>query len=234
MDFPISKKDNYANKVQESQILSFTSSENYITIPGPKGEDGIPGKDGRQGEQGPPGPRGEKGDPGHPGKNGKDGKSFSTVYEQNPGWGSYSAEDSLVKLGANNGVDGWVSLSVVKNLTFENNFLPKDGVALYNPETKRVNFKDLKLGSQIEVTYLFEVQTYYPNTEIWFRSFLPGTKSEITSLIGPLKYQHTYDLAITHGIFLNKESDRIAGVVPQIRTDLDAAGRLKTIYVSVR
>jgi hypothetical protein len=231
MDFPISKKDNYANKVQESQGLSISNSSSYISIPGPQGIPGLPGKDGRQGEQGPPGPKGEKGDPGRPGK---DGKSFSTVYQQNPGWASYSGKDNFIKLGATRGIDGWVNLSIATILVSENKFLPEDGVALYNPETRRISLKGLKLGTQIEITYLFEVETFQSNTEVWFRSFLPGTKSEITTFVGPLKYSHLYDLSVSHSVFLDKESDRISGIVPQIRTDLDASGRLKTIYVSVR
>jgi hypothetical protein len=232
MDFPVSNKNNYASKVQESQVLFESATPNYIPVPGPPGENGQPGKDGKPGPEGPAGPKGEKGDPGKPGK---DGKSLITTYDQNPGWGSYSdKKSSVVKLGATRGVDGWVNLYISKDQIAEDRFLPESGVALYNPETKRINLKGLKIGSQIEITYSFAIETFYSNTEIWFRSFFPGSLAETTSFVGLLKYQHDYDLSVTHNIFLEKESDKISGIVPQIRTDLDAAARLKTIHISVR
>jgi hypothetical protein len=232
MDFPISKKNNYADKVQESQTLLLSSTTNYIPVPGPQGEPGPAGRDGKPGLQGLAGPKGEKGDPGKPGK---DGISLITTYAQNPGWAGYFDKNpSAVNLGAARGIDGWVSLHMSKSQTSEEKYLPESGVALYNPETKRVNFKGLKIGSQIEITYFFTVETFYSNTEVWFKSFLPGSKDEVTSFVGLFKYQHAYDLSVTHNIFLEKESDKISGVTPQIRTDLDAQAKLKSMYISVR
>jgi hypothetical protein len=232
MDFPVSNKNNYASKVQESQALFESATPNYIPVPGPQGERGPAGKDGKPGPEGPAGQKGEKGDPGKPGK---DGKSLITTYAQNPGWASYSdKKSSIVKLGATKGVDGWVNLYISKDQIAEDRFLPESGVALYNPETRRINLKGLKIGSQIETTYSFAIETFHSNTEIWFRSFFPGSLAETTSFVGLLKYQHSYDLSVTHSIFLEKESDKISGIVPQIRTDFDAAARLKTIYISVR
>jgi hypothetical protein len=232
MDFPVNNKNNYAAKVQESQALFESATPNYIPVPGPQGERGPAGKDGKPGPEGPAGQKGEKGDPGKPGK---DGKSLITTYAQNPGWASYSDnKSSIVKLGATRGVDGWVNLYISKDQIAEDRFLPESGVALYNPETKRINLKGLKIGSQIEITYSFAIETFHSNTEIWFRSFFPGSLAETTSFVGLLKYQHSYDLSVTHSIFLEKESDKISGIVPQIRTDFDSAARLKTIYISVR
>lgn len=235
MDFPVNNKNNYAAKVQESQVLASSSTPNYIPVPGPRGEAGPAGKDGKPGPEGPQGPVGPKGERGEPGKPGKDGKSLITAYAQNPGWARYSDKNnSTVKLGATRGVDGWVNLYISKNQTAEDQYLPEGGVALYNPETKRINLKGLKLGSQIEITYSFNIETFNANTEIWFRSFFPGSLAETTSFVGLLKYQHSHDLSVTHSIFLEKESDKISGIVPQIRTDLGAVANLKTIYVSVR
>lgn len=232
MDFPSSGKGNYASKVQESQISS--SAPNYLPVPGPQGERGpagSAGKDGKPGLDGKPGPKGEKGDPGKPGK---DGQPFVPAYAQNPGWARYSDKDpSTVRLGATRGVDGWVSLYIGKNHEFEHKYLPQGGIALYNLEAKKINFKALKLGSQIQITYSFAVETLYSNTEVWFRSFSPDSLAETTSFVGSLKYQHSYDLSITHDIFLEKEFDKTSGIVPQIRTDLDAIARLKTIHISV-
>jgi hypothetical protein len=113
-------------------------------------------------------------------------------------------------------------------------YLPENGVALYNPETKRINFKGLKIGTQVQITYGFSVETFSSNTEVWFRSFCPNSLADTTSFVGLFKYQHTYDLSVTHNIFLDKEEDKISGIVPQIRTDLDALAKLKTLHISVR
>jgi hypothetical protein len=232
MDFPASNKNNYAAKVQESQALFESATPNYIPVAGPQGERGPAGKDGKPGSEGPAGPKGEKGDPGKPGK---DGKSLITAYAQNPGWASYSdKKSSTVKLGATKGLDGWVNLYISRDQVAENKYLPESGAALYNPETKRINLKGLKLGSQIEITYSFSIETFHSNTEVWLRSFFPGSLAETTSFVGLLKYQHSYDLSVTHSIFFEKESDKISGIVPQIRADLDAIAKLKTIYISVR
>jgi hypothetical protein len=232
MDFPTNKKDDYAAKVQESQSINTVASSSFIPVPGPQGEPGKQGRDGLAGPPGPPGPKGEKGDPG---KSGKNGKSFSTVYDQEPGWASYEEnENNFIKMGATRGIDGWVNVFISRNSNHEERFLPKNGVSLYNPETKRINLKNLKIGTQLEITYSFVVSTMYSNTEVWMRSFLPGTKSEITTFSASLKYQHEYEISETHNIFLNKESDKIAGIVPQIRTDMDAMARLKIIHISVR
>ena len=232
MDFPINPKNNYAAKVQESQTLSSYSNTSYIPVPGPQGEKGPAGKDGNAGPEGKPGPKGEKGDPGKPGK---DGRSLVTTYSQNPGWASYSdKQDSILRLGATRGVDGWVSLYISKDQIVENKYLPENGVALYNPETKRINFKGLKIGSQVQITYGFSIETLSSNTEVWFRSFCPNSLADTTSFVGLFKYQHTYDLSVTHNIFLDKEEDKISGIVPQIRTDLDALAKLKTLHISVR
>jgi len=235
MDFPNNKKNDYASKVQESQLSSTLSAPNYIPVPGPQGERGPSGKDGKTGAKGDTGPQGEKGPKGDAGSPGKDGKSLITTYSQNPGWASYSNEEPIISnLGATRGIDGWVSLSIGKNQKAESKYLPEKGVALYNPEAKKINLKGLNLGSQIEITYSFSVETFYANTEIWLRSLFPGTMEDTTSFVGLFKYQHTYDLAVTHSIFLDKESNKNSGIVPQIRTDLDAIARLKTIYISVR
>jgi hypothetical protein len=231
MDFPIGNKSNYADKVQESQLSLVPVSINYIPVPGPQGERGASGKDGKSGPPGPAGPKGEKGDPGKPGK---DGKSLITSYDQSPGWASYSStKPPVVRLGATRGADGWVNLNIDRDNHTQELYLPKNSVALYNPETKRINLKGINLGSQIQATYTFSVDTLHPNTEVWLRTFLPGSESEITTFVGLLKYQHSYVFSVTHSIFVEKESDRVAGAIPQVRTDLESVASLKSIHISV-
>jgi hypothetical protein len=235
MDFPVENKNNYAAKVQESQSLSLDTTLNYVPVSGPQGDRGPAGRDGLPGPQGPQGIKGDTGEPGKPGKDGKDGKSLITTYGQNPGWASYSDNSpSIVRLGATKGIDGWVGLSIGRDFDSQEKYLPEGSVSLYNPETKRANFKGLKLGSQIEATYIFSIDTMQSNTEVWIRSFFPSSETDITSFVGLFKYPHTYDLSASHSIFLDKETDKISGMVPQIRTDLDSIARLKTIYISVR
>ena len=242
MDFPVPQRKNYAAKVEESKASDVLPSDIpnlvYLPVPGPEGPRGP------KGDQGPQGDRGPKGDPGPPGKNGKngkdrvdgkDGESSFPVYGQKAGWAIYvnKAED-LTRLGADRGEDGWVNVVINKlsPLSVED-YLPENGVSLYSTEFKRVNLKNLKIGSQVQITYNFEITTLSSNTEVWCRSNMPGTNTSYTTLVGNLKYEYVYDFSVTHNLLLTNESDRISGVVPQVRTDNDCLGILKSVYVSV-
>jgi hypothetical protein len=232
MDFPVTNKSSYTAKVESSKEL--IENPTFLAVPGPQGiqgkqgvsgPQGLPGKDGKDGKQGP------KGDRGFPGK---DGKSYATSYDQDPGWASYESLDPVeVRSGSSKGVDGWINLSISKKSVSEERYLPKGGVPLYNPETKAINLKGLKLGSRVNVTYEFVISTIYPNTEVWVRSYFINSEREVTSFLANLKYQHEYLISETHSIFLKEESDKKSGVVPQIRTDLDALVKLKSIHISV-
>jgi hypothetical protein len=233
MDFPVNNKSSYTSKVENSKGL--IDNPTFLAVPGPQGvqgkpgiqgPQGLPGKDGKDGIQGP------KGDRGLPGK---DGKSYITSYDQDPGWASYeSLEPVEIKSGSNKGVDGWVSLFISKKSVSEERYLPKGSVSLYNPETKSINLKGLKLGSQVNITYEFAISTIHANTEVWLRSYFINSKREVTSFAATLKYQHEYLISQTHSIFLKEDSDKKSGIVPQIRTDFDAFIKLKSIHISVQ
>jgi hypothetical protein len=235
MDFPVTNKSSYTAKVEGSKGL--IENPAFLAVPGPQGiqgkpgiqgPQGLPGKDGKDGKDGKQGPRGDRGLPG------KDGKSYVTSYDQNPGWASYENLDPIeTKSGSDKGIDGWVSLFINKKNISEETYLPKGSVPLYNPETKAINLKGLKLGSQVNITYEFEISTIYANTEVWVRSYFINSEREVTSFLASLKYQHEYLISETHSIFLKEESDKKSGVVPQIRTDLDAFVKLKSIHISV-
>ena len=232
MDFPSSKKSTYSSLTQQSQPLD--ASVSYIPVPGPQGLKGEPGSAGPRGDRGERGDKGDPGPAGQPGKNGKDGKSYFPAYEQNAGWARYGNKDQrFFQVGASRGEDGWVNFAVDGKENTQESFLPKDSVSLYNTNAKRLNFKGLKLGSQIKIIYNLEVETFSNNTEIWCRTMLTGTKNSHTSLVGVLKYQYSYEMSISHTIFLDHESDRVGGGVPQIRADLDAVVKIKSIEVSV-
>jgi len=238
MDFPSNKKSNYADKVKE---ISIATEKSFIAVPGPQGPAGKQGQKGDTGDVGPQGPiglpgkDGPPGKDGEPGKDGKDGKTYMPVYEQKTGWAIYYPEfSSFLKTGATAGNDGWVTLSISSFSKKTNNKnLPESGVDLYNPNTKRINLKGLKIGSQISVSYSFEIETFHSNTEVWLRSLFPNSNLEITSFVASLKYQHNYELTVDQTAFLVSEQDRVSGMVPQIRTDLDAIVKLKYIYISV-
>jgi len=234
MDFPSSKKSSYSQLTQQAQPVE--NSISYIPVPGPQGPKGDPGSAGVRGDRGERGERGEKGDAGlkgEAGKNGKDGKTYLPVYNQDTGWAKYENSDtSQTRLGATRGQDGWVSFVIDRNPSIEN-YLPRDSVSLYGGDTKRINLKGLKVGSKVDITYTFEVETFSSNTELWCRTFLPGTERDVTTLMGILKYQYNYEMSITQSVFVESESDKTSGAVPQLRTDMDALARLKSIHISV-
>ncbi len=232
MDFPSSKKTNYAKLAQ--QVQQPENAVSYIPVPGPPGPKGDPGSAGIRGDKG---ERGEKGDPGpkgDPGKNGKDGKTYLPVYEQDVGWAKYTnSKDLMFKLGADEGEDGWVTAFVEASKTKNENFLPRNAVSLYNSDARRINLKGLKVGSQITVTYSFSIQTFSNNTELWVRTYFPISDTSINTLVGSLKYQFEYEMSVIQKFYVENESIRTGGAVPQIRTDLNAVAKLHSIEISV-
>jgi hypothetical protein len=237
MDFPSSKKSGYAEVAQQSQILDPQIS--YIPIPGPQGPAGDPGAQGprgdrgERGEKGDTGPRGEPGKPGKNGRDGQDGKTYLPVYGQDSGWAKYfDKKEKMVPIGATRGYDGWVTVNLDISKSDER-YLPRNSVSLYNDNSKKINLKWLEIGSQVEITYTFEVETFSNNTELWCRTVFPGTDSQITSLVGTLKYQYLYEFSITHKLYVDSEMAKINGASVQLRSDMDALARLSSIAISV-
>lgn len=229
INFPAS---GYASKVKAQQI---TEDPQFFAVPGP------PGPQGPQGPKGNVGPAGEsiKGDRGEPGtvgkngKDGKDGKSYFPIYKQNAGWAKYiSQKPPQLPIGSTRGTDGWVSFWINGNDKNES-YLPEGSVSLYGNEIRKINLKGLELGSQIQIVYDFEITTFSSNTEVWARSIFPGTEKMTTTLLASLKYQHTYNISVTHNLTLENDLDRSKGIVPELMSDLDAVASLKSIYISV-
>lgn len=227
MDFP---KSNYASAVNQSKT---SQDPTFFAVPGPQGErgpQGIPGPKGDRGDSGidgKPGPRGEKGIPG------KDGKSYLAPYGQGIGWALYTNKNTnTIPTGATRGDDGWVSMYIEPENKIEH-FLPEGSVSLYSSDIRKINTRGLKIGAQLRIAYNIEVITFSSNTEVWMRSLFQGTENEITSFCANLKYQHTYEMSITHDLAIFSDEHRTAGIIPQIRTDLDAAVKIKSIYISV-
>lgn len=230
MEFPKSNKS-YGSKIQESQ----DQVQQFFAVPGPVGP---AGPQGPKGEPGKPGERGEKGDRGEkgtPGRDGKDGKSYFPVYEQNAGWAIYfDKQHKQLKLGADQGEDGWVSFFVdCKGEDTNEKYLPAESVSLYNPVSRRINSKHLKVGSQLQITYSFEVTTFNANTEIWARSLFPNSGLSYSSFVANLKYDYVYDLSVSHNLTVTSDTDRIGGIVPQLRSDYTSTAVIKSILISV-
>jgi hypothetical protein len=236
MEFPEFKKKKYSDNISEQ--LPGELIGNYIAVPGPsgpQGERGNKGDRGERGEQGLQGSKGEKGEPGKDGKDGKDGKSLLSPSEQNIGWACYeSLEKKNARLGAGNGDDGWVRI-YVDGLGENTNelFLPNRSVSLWNPETRKINFKGINVGSIVTIRYNVELTTYSNNTEVWFRTFIDNCDQYPTSYVGSLKYQFIYDLSMEHTLFIENKKMQTSGGIPQIRTDNDSTAILKSIHISV-
>lgn len=235
MGIPGNKKSSYAAQVEQNSAISDNQTLSFLPVPGPQGPQGPAGRDGLPGIQGPAGKDGERGPRGEKGSPGKDGSSSLSSSGQQAGWASY--KNSIVKpikLGVLEGEDGWVSIPMVsKPSDINEKYLPKDCTSLWNSEQRKLNFRGLKLGSHVFVTYNFELTTDANNTEVWARTFLPGSENEISQFVASLKYQYTYNFSVTQDFYIENESVWLNGGYPQIRTDYNASVIMNSIYVSV-
>lgn len=235
MDFPGAKKSSYADQVVQTQTTNTDLLINYVPVPGPMGPagpQGIPGPQGPSGKDGNQGPKGEKGPSG---KDGKDGKSSLSSSGQQAGWGSYfNLNKKPINLGVAQGDEGWVSVWVdSKGSNTNEKYLPEGCTSLWNAEQRMLNFHGLQVGSQVFVTYNFELTTEYSNTEVWIRTFFPKSTTEISQFVASLKYQYVYNMYVTQHFFIENESMWNSGAIPQIRTDYDSSIIMNSIYVSV-
>jgi hypothetical protein len=236
MDFPGAKKSSYAAQVEQSQSTVLPDNTlSFLPVPGPVGPTGPAGRDGKDGKEGPEGPEGKPGPRGAQGPAGKDGLSSLSSSGQQAGWASYTnAFDKQTKLGISQGNDGWVTLILdTKDRLQNETYIPKGCTSLWNSHQRALNFHGVKEGSQIFVTYNFELTTYTPNTEVWLRTYFTKKDQEFVQFVGSLKYQNTYNLSVTQNIFIEDRDMWASGAVPQIRTDFDASAILNSVYVSV-
>lgn len=231
MDFPSSKKSTYAAQVVQSQPMSSEESISYIPVPGPQGPigpQGLQGPKGDPGKDGLPGPKGERG------AAGKDGASSLSSSGQQAGWASYNNSKPVeFRLGATRGDDGWVSVYVESNQSDSKEiFIPKGCVSLWNNNSRSINFKGLRVGSQVFIKYEFELTTLSNNTELWVRTYFPKLDMDNAQFVASLKYQYTYNISTTQHFYVTDEI-WASGAIPQIRSDFDALLVMKSIYVSV-
>lgn len=235
MDFPSRKKSSYAAQVVETQTVNSDVLINYVPVPGPAGPQGPQGIQGVPGPMGPAGKDGEKGPKGERGMPGKDGESSLSSSGQQSGWASYfNLNRKEVRLGADKGEDGWVSVWVDSKGSNTNElYLPKGCTSLWNEHQRMLNFKGIKIGSQVFVTYNFELTTHTNNTEVWIRTFFPKSTTEISQYVASLKYQYVYNMYVTQHFFIENQNMWNSGAVPQIRTDYESSVLMNSIYVSV-
>jgi hypothetical protein len=235
MDFPGTKKSSYAAQVEQSQTTPYQENAlSFLPVPGPVGPQGAPGRDGIDGIIGPQGMQGEPGPKGEKGEKGNDGKSSLSSSGQQAGWASYfNNKESEIRLGITKGDDGWVTVFIVTDGKPNEKYLPEKSVSFWNDNTRMLNFRGVKEGSQAFITYNFELTTYNTNTEVWIRTFFPNANREISQFVASLKYQHTYPISVTQQVFIENEKIWGNGAYPQIRTDYDSSVIMKSIYVSV-
>ena len=236
MDFPGAKKSSYAAQVEQSQASpTVDNALSFLPVPGPVGPQGPAGRDGRDGEKGEQGFTGNIGPQGDRGLKGADGLSSLSSSGQQAGWASYT--NTIIKptkLGISEGDDGWVTLMLdTKDKTQDETYLPAGCTSLWNSHQRALNFHGIKQGSQIFVTYNFELTTYSANTEVWLRTYFASNNQEFVQLVGSFKYQGTYNLSNTQQIFIENQAMWGNGAVPQNRTDFDASVIFNSVYVSV-
>jgi hypothetical protein len=236
MDFPGAKKSSYAAQVEQSQASpTVDNALSFLPVPGPVGPQGPAGRDGRNGEQGLQGAQGEPGPKGDRGPAGANGQSSLSSSGQQAGWASYiNTIEKPTKLGISQGDDGWVTLLLdTKDKSQNEKYLPEGCTSLWNSHQRALNFHGIKEGSQVSVTYNFELTTYTSNTEVWLRTYFATNNQEFVQFVGSLKYQNTYNLSVTQKIFIENHAMWGNGAVPQIRTDFDASVIFNSVYVSV-
>ena len=195
MDFPSGKKSSYAAQVEQSQASpTVENALSFLPVPGPVGPQGPAGRDGRNGEQGLPGQQGEPGPKGDRGPAGVNGQSSLSSSGQQAGWASYTNTiNKPTKLGISQGDDGWVTLLLdTKDKSQNEKYLPEGCTSLWNSHQRALNFHGIKEGSQVSVTYNFELTTYSSNTEVWLRTYFATNDQEFVQFVGSLKYQNTY------------------------------------------
>lgn len=236
MDFPGAKKSSYAAQVEQTQVSPYQENTlSFLPVPGPQGPPGPAGRDGKDGLTGPQGPEGQKGQKGERGLSGQNGLSSLSSSGQQAGWASYTnALEKPIKLGISQGNDGWVTLVLdTKDKEQNETYLPAGCTSLWNSHQRALNFHGIKQGSQVFVTYNFELTTYTSNTEVWLRTYFASKDREFVQLLGSFKYQNVYNLSVTQQIFIEDQSMWGNGAVPQIRTDFDSTVIFNSVYVSV-
>jgi hypothetical protein len=228
-------KPSYGKVVEEEKTAPEPDID-YRILVGPQGPQGLPGRAGEAG------PKGDKGDPGEKGPKGERGPAGETLYinkegaEIQPtksGWAYYeNLNQNQIFLGLDKGDEGWVNLlNDSKGQTTEKH-LPIGKVSLWNTETQKLNFKQLDVGTRVEIVYNFEIETFDNNVEVWLRTYsVPAVN--ISQFVANLKYKYTYDFSISQTMYILNEKMKRANIVPQIRTDLDSAVKVKSFTVHI-
>lgn len=228
-------KSSYGKVVEEEKTPPAPDIDYRILVgpPGPQGPTGSQGERGPKGDKGDPGDRGPKGERGPAGQTVYITKEGSEIQSTNSGWAYYeNLEQKEIYLGLNKGDEGWVDLlNDAKGSTIEKH-LPIGKVSLWNIETQKLNFKQLEIGTKIDITYDFELETFNNNTEVWLRTHSYPALN-ISQFIANLKYKYIYDFSITQTMHILNEKMKRGNVVPQIRTDLDSAVKIKSFLIHI-
>ena len=237
-------KYGYAEAAAETVIETNNPSVpdiDYRILAGPPGPQGIAGRQGEigpKGDKGDPGPQGAKGERGQKGEPGESSVVASNgVVSQNrkSGWAYYeNLDQSQIRVGLSSGDEGWVNLlNDAKSEGTNEEYLPKGNVSLWSESNQQLNFKGLDLGSRVEITYCFELETYGNNTEVWIRAFSEKATLNSTQFVANLKYKYVYDFSVTQTLYIINDRIRKYGINPQIRADFDGDVKVKSILVHI-
>jgi hypothetical protein len=230
MEFPTPNK----KKSEYTLVVQNNYPQESLTYSSNKGEKGDVGDIGPQGPKGDTGPQGPQGPVGKQGPRGDNGKNYETASGQSFGWASYKSDtQKAINLGSLRGIDGWVPFFIDKDCEKNEDFLPIGGTSLWNPNTRRINFKSFKIGSKINIRYDFEIETFSNNTELWARTLFEGNDSDVTTYLGILKYQFIYKMSCEQTVFIENKSIKTSGGTPQFRSDNECVIFPKGIYISV-
>lgn len=239
---PSNVKDKYIEQViqQQSNVNQYPQESigGFIPVSGPQGPQGATGPRGEKGEQGPSGPKGDTGPEGRQGKAGKDGKDGLdgvSLSGQRPGWAKYkNILDKQFQLGISEGENGWVSLYVVTDAKNSiTDYLPiNKRVGLWVQDSRSINFIPLNVGAKVDITYEVELETFSSNTDVWMRTYFQNTQLDFSQFVGCFKYQNVYNFSITQTVYLENEIQKSLAT-PQMRTDMNAQVKLKSITIFV-
>jgi len=236
-DIPGNKKNKpaYGKFVEEEQTPLTPDIDYKILVGpvGPQGPVGPKGEVGSKGDKGDPGERGPKGDRGAPGETVYITKEGSEIPNVKTGWAYYENKNQhQIFLALDKGDEGWVDLLNDSKGDTTEKYLPLGKVSLWNPENQKFNFRQLDLGTKVDITYNFELETFSNNTEVWLRTY-SAPSINTSEFIANLKYKYVYDFSITQTLYIINEKMKKGNVVPQIRTDLDSAIKIKSFLVHI-
>ena len=134
------------------------------------------------------------------------------------------------ELGIDKGEDGWVPIYVISKSGANEEFLGM--TSLWNNDSRKLNFLALNIGAKISLKYNIDITTFSSNTDVWLRTVLDRVNSNVSTFVGCLKYQDSYNIDIHQSLAIEDKTFKTTGR-PYIRTDFPAYVVLNSITIFV-